>query len=121
MLTIRADQLQILAEDCQRRFEKKLVAFLHRQTKIPEERLQRELPAALEAARRLGLRSESDIARYCEVMYATVGDASWNATPKAARNILFRHDAQPDEKITRFEQWMRGYAIAQQELNDARR
>jgi hypothetical protein len=60
----------------------------------------------------MGIRRESDVARYMTLMCAAVGSLSPGALPPDAVNLLLAHGVDGATKIERLAQWLESHRPA---------
>ena len=106
MLTIRKQQMDTLGREARRTFERRLQTHIRQSLGNAAAPDETDLELCIEAAFRLGIKRERDVARYCELVCRYGAGYSLEAWPKAARNLLLAYGVPAADRLQNLELWI---------------
>jgi hypothetical protein len=101
MLTIRKEQIEVMAEATRRDFEVRLTTHLESSVGKPFSEL--EVRQGIEAARECGMKRERDLGRFCELLYQLSGGFRLDALGKNQQNVFLAYGAPVAGKLKHLE------------------
>jgi hypothetical protein len=112
MLTIRAQQMQALADAQTRRFRSRLRAHLGHAMAADDD-TEQQLDRCIAASAAFGLHAACDIARFAELTWRYAGCYPVKPLPKPALAILLAHGLAPARKLARYADWVDSMTTAE--------
>jgi hypothetical protein len=121
MLVIRAAQMTAFSEARRRDFETRLRQDIRRllgelQHPTHNEELQDQVSLVMEEAKKCGLRTERDVARFVRIRCVQLRSLAGGPLPLKAKAILRSYHASTQRKLDDFESWVNGYCRRQAAL-----
>jgi hypothetical protein len=105
MLVIRKEQMEAFRQASRKHFEQRLRR--HLQDALPgltDNSLTRITPMVGEALE-LGIKSEQDVARFCELMFRHAQGKPFSSLPTGAQNLGLAYGVRAPEKLAALDRW----------------
>jgi SOS-response transcriptional repressor LexA len=105
MLVIRNEQMEAFRRTSRKQFEERLRR--HVQDAVPELTVNFEMrisPLVSEALE-LGIKSEQDVARFCELMFRYAAGMPFSTLPFQAQNLGLAYGVTAHEKLASLDSW----------------